>query len=403
MYDGPKFVHQDKILKLRDILFNMVKGQYHIEDAFVACLLIKANIYLEGIPGIGKTQIVRCLEKALGVEKKIIFCNPSMVSLENHLYRLNIPELIKQGRKEVIWEIKGNELIFFNELNRASQAVQDELLRLLQEREIIAYGEKKVCKDIIVIADGNPYRGPLDKALADRFIKLTLDVPRAFDELEVLKERFDGKDIVDVSELITEEIISYEELKEAQEDVTKVTIPEHCKLLITLVSRSLQCCYDERICSTISSDFYGGRRKVCKYEEGLCSRVDEPVGLRLAINIARLSKALAWMYSRKEVSEEDVRKAAEVLLTQHVRDYKLVRDYIVKHMDDWREAIAIVEKIMAKIEEGVEGAEVVPLVEALAEIADRDLSVRHIYNDILAELEKIFSKEFLEGLAIGTK
>ena len=63
MYDdGPKFVHQEKILKLRDLLFDMVKGQYHIEDAFVACLLIKANIYLEGIPGVGKTQIVRCLE-----------------------------------------------------------------------------------------------------------------------------------------------------------------------------------------------------------------------------------------------------------------------------------------------------------------------------------------------------
>ena len=170
-----------KLQRLRAALNRVLFGQEALVDAVITGLLSRGHLLLEGLPGLGKTELVKGLARALQMEARRVQFTPDL--LPGDITGNPILQEV-DGRRQFVFQrgpIFAN-LVLADEINRASPKTQSALLEAMQERRVTVMGEGHTLPDpFFVLATQNPIElegtYPLPEAQLDRFL-FKLEVTR---------------------------------------------------------------------------------------------------------------------------------------------------------------------------------------------------------------------------------
>ena len=178
-----------------------VVGQESIVDNVIIAIISGGNVLLEGVPGVGKTRLVRTLGKTLNLPFSRIQFTPDL--MPSDVTGTNIIEKDEAGKMKTVFQrgpIFAN-LVLADEINRATPKTQSAMLEVMQEHKVtIANKSYKMAEPFFVLATENPIEQdgtyPLPEAQMDRFMfKLLMEFP-------TIKEL---KDIVNMTQVTLEE------------------------------------------------------------------------------------------------------------------------------------------------------------------------------------------------------
>ena len=170
----------------------VIVGHQEILDGVMLCLLTEGHAILEGVPGIGKTLVVRTLAEALDLVFRRIQFTPDLMPAD--ILGTNVIAEAAGGRRE--WEFRpgplfGN-LILADEINRATPKTQSAMLEAMQERSVTVAGvTRRLDEPFFVLATQNPLEMegtyPLPEAQLDRFmLKLLMQMPTQAEISEIV-------------------------------------------------------------------------------------------------------------------------------------------------------------------------------------------------------------------------
>ncbi len=191
---------------LRDELHKAVIGQDDVIDGVLTALIAGGHVLIEGVPGLGKTLLVRALARCFGGEFSRIQFTPDLMPSDvtgHAVYDMQIEQF--KLRKGPVF----TNLLLADEINRAPAKTQAALLEVMQERQVTLEGKAlAVPQPFLVMATQNPIEQegtyPLPEAELDRFmLMLRMDYPQANEELELVRQvtRSARADMLDVSAL----------------------------------------------------------------------------------------------------------------------------------------------------------------------------------------------------------
>jgi len=171
---------QQSIDRVVGALCQIILGREDAIRLVVVGLLARGHILLEGLPGLGKTELVKGLTRLLGLKFSRIQFTPDL--LPGDITGNNILQESGEGRTLVFHPgpIFAN-LVLADEINRASPKTQSALLEAMQERRVTVFGETyDLPRPFFVLATQNPIElegtYPLPEAQVDRFLfKVYLD------------------------------------------------------------------------------------------------------------------------------------------------------------------------------------------------------------------------------------
>lgn len=178
-----------------------VVGQEDIVDNVIIAIISGGNVLLEGVPGVGKTRLVRTLGKTLSLPFSRIQFTPDL--MPSDVTGTNIIQKDETGKMKMVFQ-KGPifaNLVLADEINRATPKTQSAMLEVMQEHKVtIANQTYKMAEPFFVLATQNPIEQdgtyPLPEAQMDRFMfKLVMNFP-TIEEL---------KDIVNMTQITLEE------------------------------------------------------------------------------------------------------------------------------------------------------------------------------------------------------
>lgn len=167
-------------------------GQTQVVDSVLTALLCGGNVLLEGVPGLGKTELVKSLSRVLDLQFRRIQFTPDLMPAD--IIGTNIMNSDATGRYQ--FEFRPGpvftQLLLADEINRASPKTQSALLETMQERTVTTGGEiRKLQEPYFVMATQNPIEQegtyPLPEAQLDRFLfKIKVAFPSQDDLNEVV-------------------------------------------------------------------------------------------------------------------------------------------------------------------------------------------------------------------------
>lgn len=178
-------VANQEINKLIGEVQKAVIGQADVIKKLVICLLAGGHVLLEGVPGLGKTLLVKALATAMSGEFGRIQFTPDLMPSDvtgHTLYDMQTGQW--KTRKGAIF----CHLLLADEINRAPAKTQAALLEAMQEGQVTIEGQTHALpKPFICVATQNPVEQegtyPLPEAQLDRFLmNLYMDYPTMQDE-----------------------------------------------------------------------------------------------------------------------------------------------------------------------------------------------------------------------------
>ena len=165
--------HQ-RIGRLVSELRRVILGKEHVIDEVVAALLARGHVLLEGLPGLGKTELVKGLSRLLSLPFGRVQFTPDLLPTDitgSHILQE------REGRKEFVFHPGPvfTNLLLADEINRASPKTQAALLEAMQEGRVTTFGETRpLPRPFFVLATQNPIElegtYPLPEAQLDRFM-----------------------------------------------------------------------------------------------------------------------------------------------------------------------------------------------------------------------------------------
>lgn len=191
---------------LRQELHKAVIGQQDVVDGVLTALIAGGHVLVEGVPGLGKTLLVRALARCFGGDFARIQFTPDLMpsDITGHAVYDLASEQFKLRKGPVF-----TNLLLADEINRAPAKTQAALLEVMQERQVTLEGRALAApQPFLVMATQNPIEQegtyPLPEAELDRFmLMLRMDYPQADEELTLVRQvtRSVRTDILDVSGL----------------------------------------------------------------------------------------------------------------------------------------------------------------------------------------------------------
>ncbi|MEH2450541.1 AAA family ATPase [Nostoc sp.] len=277
------------LIRLGQGLNQVIVGQSSLIQQLLVALLAGGHVILEGVPGTGKTLLVKVLAQLIQGEFRRIQLTPDV--LPSDITGTNIFDLNSRNftlKKGPIF----TEVLLADEINRTPPKTQAALLEAMEEMQVTLDGESLPLPDLFwVIATQNPleFEGtyPLPEAQLDRFLfKLVVDYPDQAAEKQMLLNRQAGFAArrLDISRL--KPIATVAEILQARQAVKEVKVSEAIiDYLLALVRTSRQ------------------------YPDLTLGASPRAAGAWL-----QTSQALAWLAGRDFVTPDDVKAVASPLL-----------------------------------------------------------------------------------------
>lgn len=279
---------------LNEILF----GQKEIVELVITGVLARGHILLEGLPGLGKTELVKGLSKLLRLESKRVQFTPDL--LPGDITGNPVLQEI-DGHREFVFQpgpLFAN-IVLADEINRASPKTQSALLEAMQERRVTVLGKTHdLPLPFFVLATQNPIElegtYPLPEAQLDRFLF----------KLEITKN--------DVATL--QKIISNRELG-TDPQVDPIMSAETLGDLLALVRRIYMPDVVANYIARLTDATHPG-------QAAASSQIRFGASPRAALAMAAASRARALIHGRTNASFEDVKAVAPSILR-----HRIVLDY----------------------------------------------------------------------------
>ena len=216
---------------LKGEIARVIVGQDEIVEGTLLALMAGGHVLIEGVPGLGKTLLVRTLAETMGLDFARVQFTPDLMPAD--IVGTNIIVEGEGGEKAFQFQ-RGpvfTNLLLADEINRATPKTQSALLEAMQERQVTVSGKTYKLEGVFfVLATQNPIEMegtyPLPEAQLDRFIyKLIINYPRRADLIEVLR-RTTAEEVPHA-----EKILSPEDLAEMRQLVREVIIAPHVEEL----------------------------------------------------------------------------------------------------------------------------------------------------------------------------
>ncbi|MFP5317255.1 MAG: AAA family ATPase [Acidimicrobiia bacterium] len=191
-------------LALEEQIGRVIVGQRDLVRQVLVCLLCEGHALLEGVPGLGKTQLLKTLASAVDLHFGRIQFTPDLMPAD--IVGTQVLEEDESGRRRFHFRpgpIFAN-LVLADEVNRATPKTQSALLEAMQERAATVAGETRpLPRPFFVMATQNPIEMegtyPLPEAQLDRFLlKVLVPFPPA-DDLAAVVERTTGEGLPTVT------------------------------------------------------------------------------------------------------------------------------------------------------------------------------------------------------------
>jgi MoxR-like ATPase len=301
--------------RLRDGLKNVLFGQDSLIEMVMIGLLARGHLLLEGLPGLGKTELVKGLAKALQLDSKRVQFTPDL--LPGDITGNPVLQEI-DGQRSFVFQPGPHfaNLVLADEINRASPKTQSALLEAMQERQVTVMGKAHALPNpFFVLATQNPIElegtYPLPEAQLDRFL-LKIEVKRS--AVETLEKIVLNRKIGVEPEVPA--VLSREELIGLLDQAQRIYLPP---VVANYIARLVD--------GTHSLDSLG-----IKYG----------ASPRAALALAASARARALLHGRLNASAEDVRTVAKPIL-QH----RIILDYNARL--DGASIASVVEKLLAEI------------------------------------------------------
>lgn len=224
-------IFSQKVNEVKNEIHKDIVGNEEVVENVIISIIAGGNVLLEGVPGVGKTRLVRSLSKVLELPFSRIQFTPDL--MPSDITGTNIIQKDENGKMETVFQ-KGPifaNLILGDEINRATPKTQSALLEVMQEHKVtVSNVTYNMSEPYFVLATQNPVEQdgtyPLPEAQMDRFMfKLIMEFP-GVEELanivnmtqknmaEVASAVIDGNTILEMRELakdvpVASEVMNY--------------------------------------------------------------------------------------------------------------------------------------------------------------------------------------------------
>ena len=274
----------------------VIVGQKHLVDSLLISLLSDGHILLEGVPGLAKTLAIKTLAQLIDADFSRIQFTPDLLPADV------IGTQIYSQKDETFHVKKGPvfaNFILADEINRAPAKVQSALLEAMQEHQVtIGDNTFALPKPYLVMATQNPIEQEgtyqLPEAQIDRFmLKVVIDYPTIEEEKLIIRENING------SMPTVTAVTSAQEIMNARDVVNKVYI-------------------DDKIAQYIADIVFASRypeRYGLSELKGMITYGGSP---RASINLAKASRAYAFIKHRGYVVPEDVRAVVHDVMRHRI-------------------------------------------------------------------------------------
>ena len=213
---------------VRAEIAKVIVGHEEIVDGVLTCLFVGGHALLEGVPGLGKTYLIRTLSQALSLRFNRIQFTPDLMPAD--IIGTNIiMEDQASGRREFRFQ-KGPlfaQMILADEINRATPKTQSALLEAMQEHTVTVAGTRYALEEpFFVMATQNPIEQegtyPLPEAQLDRFFFKLIVRYSNREELKTILDRTTTGYQADVRP-----VMNKEEIIGSQRLVQRVVVAPH--------------------------------------------------------------------------------------------------------------------------------------------------------------------------------
>jgi MoxR-like ATPase len=166
---------RDAFAEIRTAVGKVIVGQDRVVEATLTALFCGGNVLLEGVPGLGKTELVKAFSQVLDLEFRRIQFTPDLMPAD--IVGTNVMTTDDQGRYQLEFR-EGpifTQLLLADEINRATPKTQSALLETMQEGTVTVGGYvRRLEQPFFVMATQNPIEQegtfPLPEAQLDRFM-----------------------------------------------------------------------------------------------------------------------------------------------------------------------------------------------------------------------------------------
>lgn len=202
---------KEDFARVRAEVGKVIVGHSDIVDGVLICLLSEGHALLEGVPGLGKTLLVRTLSRVLDLNFNRIQFTPDLMPAD--ITGTNILMEDEQTGRKIFQFQPGPvfaNIVLADEINRATPKTQSAMLEAMQEHSVTVSGKQfRLAEPFFVLATQNPIEMegtyPLPEAQLDRFLfKLIVPSP-SFADLAVIVERTTGTHLPEINKVLTGE------------------------------------------------------------------------------------------------------------------------------------------------------------------------------------------------------
>jgi len=298
-----------KLTSLLEQYEKQIKGQTQNIRLLLSSVLAGGHVLLEGVPGTGKTQMVKTLSSLIGGTFTRIQFTPDLLPSDitgSTIY--NMKDSSFQTLKGPIF----TNILLADEINRTPAKTQAALLEAMEEKQVTIQGETYSLPEVFfVVATQNPieFEGtyPLPEAQQDRFLfKLQIDFPSLEEEINVLKHVIENKE----NQQQLNPVIDLDEFLTIKREIEQITIGDSVlDYIVKLVRRT---------------------RETDVLRFGASTRA--------AISIGRAGKAWAYLSGRDYVTPDDIKMVAKpglrhrIQLSPHVELEGATVDQIIEEL-----------------------------------------------------------------------
>ncbi|MFJ7647933.1 AAA family ATPase [Lysinibacillus sp. NPDC097279] len=316
-----------KLQQVKDEIHRFIVGQEEAIDYTLYAVLADGHALLEGLPGLGKTMLIRTISEVLDLSFSRIQFTPDLMPAD--ITGTSMIERTADGRQQFTFQPGPifSQMVLADEINRATPKTQSALLEAMGEKTVTILGDtKKMAKPFFVLATQNPIEMegtyPLPEAQMDRFLcKILVPYPEKSELMEIMKRTTGAQ------EVSLQKVLDTDGLILAQQMVKEVMIADE---MLEFAADLVVATHPER------EEAIDEVKHYVQYGSG-------PRGLQ---SLIKLAKARALMSGRFHVSVGDIKSVAKPVF-RHRMLLNYEGEASGKTADD------VIDVILEKVQQGV--------------------------------------------------